>query len=80
MAGYEHKDNGGSLFRNDRKEKDTHPDYKGSCLVNGVKMEIAAWIKESSSGTKFMSLKFSEPRDQTAAPKKAAEPDNDIPF
>lgn len=80
MAGYEHKDNGGSLFRNDRKEKETHPDYKGSCLVNGVKMEIAAWIKESSSGTKFMSLKFSEPRDQTAAPKKAAEPDNDIPF
>lgn len=80
MAGYEHKDNGGSLFRNDRKEKETHPDYRGSCLVNGVKMEIAAWIKESSSGTKFMSLKFSEPRDQTAVPKKATEPDNDIPF
>lgn len=81
MAGYEHKDNSGSLFRNDRKEKETHPDYKGSCLLNGVKMEIAAWIKESSTGTKFMSLRFEEPRERGAAPKKSEEVvDEDIPF
>lgn len=81
MAGYEHKDNSGSLFRNDRKEKETHPDYKGSCLLNGVKMEIAAWIKESSTGTKFMSLRFEEPRERAAAPKKSEEVvDEDIPF
>jgi uncharacterized protein (DUF736 family) len=81
MAGYEHKENSGSLFRNDRKEKETHPDYKGACLVNGVKMEIAAWIKERNDGSKFMSLRFEEPRERTAAPKKPAdEMDSDIPF
>jgi uncharacterized protein (DUF736 family) len=81
MAGYEHKENSGSLFRNDRKEKDTHPDYKGSCLLNGVKMEIAAWIKESSTGSKFMSLRFEEPRERSAAPKKSeGVTDEDIPF
>ena len=81
MAGYEHKDNSGSLFRNDRKEKETHPDFKGSCLLNGVKMDIAAWIKQSSTGTKFMSLRFEEPRERAAAPKKSEEVvDEDIPF
>lgn len=80
MAGYEHKDNSGSLFRNDRKEQDKHPDYKGSCMVNGVKMEMAAWIKESANGSKFMSFKFSEPREQSAPPAKKPESDNDIPF
>ena len=80
MAGYEHKDNSGSLFRNDRKEKDTQPDYKGSCMVNGVKMEMAAWIKESANGSKFMSFKFSEPREQAPQAKKPAEPEGDIPF
>jgi uncharacterized protein (DUF736 family) len=68
MAGYEHKE-------------DTHPDYKGSCLLNGVKMEIAAWIKESSTGSKFMSLRFEEPRERSAAPKKSeGVTDEDIPF
>lgn len=79
MAGYEHKDNSGSLFRNDRKEKDTQPDYKGACMVNGVKMEMAAWVRDRPDGSKFMSFKFSEPRE-AAPPKKPAEPEGDIPF
>ena len=81
MAGYEHKENSGSIFRNDRKEKETHPDYKGTCLVNGVKMEIAAWIKERNDGSKFMSLSFQEPRERAPAQKKSEEAvDEDIPF
>ena len=43
----------GVLFRNDRKEKETHPDYKGSCEVDGVEMWISAWIKDGKNG-KFM--------------------------
>jgi len=31
---YEQKPNTGSLFKNDRKEADTHPDYKGSALID----------------------------------------------
>ena len=80
MAGYEHKENSGSLFRNDRKEQDKHPDYKGSCMVNGVVLEMAAWIKESSSGTKFMSIRFSEQRDKPAQSPKKEEKNDDIPF
>jgi hypothetical protein len=91
MSEYVMKENSGSLFKNGKKEKDTHPDYKGEVLVNGKKMQISAWIKEGKNG-KFMSLSFSEPwvkkdvevekaanRDEF---KEAAskEFDSDIPF
>lgn len=81
---YEQRDNSGSLFKNDRKEKDNHPDYKGQAMVGGVEMWMSAWIKESANGTKFMSFSF-QPKDQQAAPKKAAAPaapdfDDDMPF
>jgi hypothetical protein len=57
----------GVLFKNDRKEKDTHPDYKGSCEVDGEEYWISAWIKEGRNG-KFMSLSFTEKEDQKPAP------------
>ncbi len=48
----------GALFKNDRKEKDTHPDYKGSCEIDGTEFWVSAWIKQSKAGAKFMSLSF----------------------
>jgi uncharacterized protein (DUF736 family) len=48
----------GSLFPNDRKEKDTHPDFKGTALINGVTYEIGAWNKKAGSGKEFTSLSF----------------------
>jgi uncharacterized protein (DUF736 family) len=66
---YEPKDNTGSLFKNDRKEKDTHPDYKGSALINGVDHWLDAWINEDRNGNKYMSLKLKpkEARGEHAA-------------
>lgn len=55
---YEQKDMSGSLFKNDRKESDTHPDYKGTAKLNGVDHWLDAWINTANDGTKYMSLKF----------------------
>lgn len=44
---YEPKPNTGSIFRNEKKAKDTHPDYRGLVNVDGTKWEISLWIKES---------------------------------
>jgi hypothetical protein len=59
---YEQRDNSGSLFKNERKEQDTHADYQGSIMVDGKQYWLNAWIKESSKGTKFMSLS-AKPKD-----------------
>jgi hypothetical protein len=71
----------GVLFKNDRKEKETHPDYKGSCEINGEEMWMSAWIKDGQRG-KFMSISFT-PKEQPK-PKNDFKPeadfDEDIPF
>jgi hypothetical protein len=49
--------NRGVLFKNDRKEKDTHPDYKGSYTDgNGAEFWLSAWLKKDKNGNTFMSL------------------------
>lgn len=64
--------NRGSLFKNDKKESDRHPDYKGNINVNGVDMWLSAWIKTSKAGKQFMSLSVT-PKDASYQPKAKTE-------
>lgn len=48
--------NRGVLFKNLEKQSEKHPDYRGDIDVNGQQFYLAAWIKESKKGTKYMSL------------------------
>lgn len=71
--------NRGSLFKNDRKETDKHPNYKGSLNVVGTDYWISAWIKKSKEGSTFMSLSVEEKGKDNR--KKVVEiDDSEIPF
>jgi len=59
MSEFKHKEGNGSLFKNDRKEKDTHPDMRGTINIGGEIKSIAAWTKEGKKG-KFLSVKISD--------------------
>lgn len=59
---YEQKDNTGTLFKNDRREKETHPHAKGSALIDGVEYWVSAWTKDGAKG-KFQSLSF-QPKEK----------------
>ena len=58
--------NRGSLFVNDRKEKDTHPDRTGSINVDGVEYFLDGWLKTSASGKQFLSLSVKRKDKQPA--------------
>lgn len=86
MSKYEQRDNSGSLFKNERKEKETHADYRGECLIDGVAYYMDAWLKTAESGRKWMSFSF-KPKGNPAtkpAPTKGRtafdDMDSDVPF
>ena len=54
------KNNSGALFKNHKKEKDTHPDYKGECVADGKDYWLSAWVNESKKGIQYLSLKLNE--------------------
>jgi hypothetical protein len=62
----------GVLFKNDRKEQDRHPDYKGSCEIGGVEYWISSWLKDGRNG-KFLSLAFTE-KDQQGQTQQRRDP------
>ena len=55
---YEMNDNSGSLFANDKRESDRHPNAKGSALIDGVEYWVSAWTKTAKSGQRYQSLAF----------------------
>lgn len=84
---YEQKDNSGALFINDKREKDTHANAKGSALIDGVEYWVDAWTNTSQNGQKYQSLKFKRKdaqqggfQQQQPANNDASELDDEIPF
>jgi hypothetical protein len=73
--------NSGALFKNDDKQGDKSPDYKGTLNVDGVEFWLNAWIKTSKKGTKFMSLSAKPKAEKVERSRSVREELNDeIPF
>lgn len=78
------KDNSGSLSKNTRKEKPTHPDIRGKATVAGVEYWVDGWAKDGENG-KWYSLSFKpkEAKDASAPkqkPRVNEDADDPLPF
>jgi hypothetical protein len=81
---YEQKELSGSLFKNEKKLTDNHPNMTGSALIDGKEYWVSAWTKEGSKG-RWQSLSFTPKEAKrsggSAKPGKPNDPDDDlIPF
>ena len=47
MSDYQEKDGDVSLFVNDKEGNENRPDITGYALINGTKMRVSLWAKES---------------------------------
>ena len=83
------KTNRGQIWKNERKEKDTHPDFKGDANIDGVEYWLSAWKRKPDANPKAPALSFTfklkDERDSpdNARPKPAPMGDSfndDIPF
>lgn len=81
---YENKPWTGTLFKNDYKQNEKHPDYKGKFYValdgQVVEFELAAWVRESKNGKKYMSVKAGEKRQPREHAKVEPDFDDSVPF
>ena len=86
---YQNKPNTGKLFVNEYKERDVHPDRKGTLYLDReflakmleqpddlVVVEISAWENVSATGKEYLGLKVQEPREkkEKPEPKPQAKP------
>lgn len=62
------------IFRNSKKpEGSKQPDYRGELDCDGVKKEVALWVRESQQGTKYFAGRLSEPY-QKSQPEAVSDP------
>jgi len=67
MAEYDNT-NRGSIWKNDRKETDNHPDFTGSLNVGGVEYWVSAWKRKDGAAAKAPALSFTvKPKDERGA-------------
>ena len=76
--------NRGAIWRNDNKQKDTHPDFKGQLNVNGEEYWVSAWKRKPDASPNSPALSFSiQPKEQSQHnQQKADQPsfEDDLPF
>lgn len=79
------KEGSGSLFKNDRKATENHPDYTGSIMVNGKDYWLSAWVKEGAKG-KFFSVSIGKEKQPVGFKPAGSDEikhtieDSDLPF
>lgn len=84
----ETKLNSGALFKNDKGDNPSRPDYKGTFTDgSGQDLWLSAWVKNDKNGNSYMSISAQpkEKKEQAHTPKKEFDEtveskDDELPF
>jgi len=53
--------NKGNLHRNQYKDSDNHPDYKGTLNISGEVVKQSGWINTNKNGGKYLGIEIEPP-------------------
>jgi len=82
MAEYDNT-NRGAIWKNDKKETEKHPDFRGELNVGGTEYWVSAWKRSPGAPEKSPALSFSvTPKDSVvkSEPAPKQQTDDDFPF
>ena len=70
-------DNQGAIWKNEERETDKHPHFKGEAMLNGVEYWVSAFKRSADAKPKAPALKFYfKPKD--ARPAQESSPQDDF--
>ena len=76
--------NRGAIWKNENRQSEKHPQYKGSINVGGVEYWLSAWVgNKDNPKAPALSLSVQAKEEQAkskAAPATADDFDDDMPF
>jgi len=70
---FEIKDMSGSLFINNKKDKETQPDFTGSIKIEGKEYRLSGWRKQSKNGLDYTSLQVKVDNGEYSKPQDSAQ-------
>lgn len=88
---YEIKANSGSLFVNEKKTTDAHPDFQGKIIISAelirklagqgelISFDVSGWKKTTGSGKNLLSLSIKEPYKKPESTGDYSYSDRDAP-
>jgi len=83
MSGEYDPTNRGALWKNERREKDTHPNLTGQLNVEGREYWVNAWTSKEGGKKPVVSMSI-KAKDTQTAPRPQNDPppydDSDLPF
>lgn len=83
MSDFKPEPGSGFIYKNENREKGTHPEYNGTFTTpEGVTYRVACWVNTSKkNGKKYFACKI-QPLDppKPEVPQSLKDDDNDLPF
>lgn len=70
--------NRGSIWKNKKKEKETHPDFTGTLNVDGVEYWVSAWKRKEGASEKAPALSFTIKLQDEQTKPEARQPSNNV--
>jgi len=79
--------NRGSIWKNEEKKTEKHPDFTGSANIDGTDYRVSAWKRKDGANPKAPALSFSfrakdgdERKTSEPEPKQEEFQEDEIPF